>query len=105
MLRNRCVLQQQHVDCKFADVLLKKGTKQHTDDWDAPSKVWAHMVLHLTHDEGGFGVTFNDVTKDAAFYTTTSRFVSWLVFFSQERQVLWLTKDDLQDSASWSSPP
>ena len=27
--------------------------------------------------EGGFGVTFNDVTKDAAFYTTTSRFVVW----------------------------
>ncbi len=28
----RCVLQQQHVDCKIADTLLKKGTKQHTDD-------------------------------------------------------------------------
>jgi hypothetical protein len=23
------------------------------------------------HAEGGFGVTFNDVTMDAAFYTTT----------------------------------
>ena len=34
------------------------------------------MVLHLTHDEGGFGVTCNDMTKDDAFYTTTSRFVS-----------------------------
>jgi hypothetical protein len=27
MLGNRCVLQQQHVDCKVADALLKKGTK------------------------------------------------------------------------------
>ena len=27
MLNNRCVLQQQHVDCKIADALLKKGTK------------------------------------------------------------------------------
>jgi len=63
------------------------------------------MVLHLTHDEGGFGVTFNDATKDAAFYTTTSRFVVWLGAFSQERQVLWLPKDDLRDSSSWSSPP
>ena len=78
LLRNRCVLQQQHVDCKIADALLKKGTKQHADGWDAPSKTWAHMVLHLPHAEGGFGVTFNDVTKDAAFYTTTSRFVAWL---------------------------
>ena len=33
------------------------------------------MVLHLPHAEGGFGVTFNDVTKDDAFYTTTSRCV------------------------------
>ena len=29
ILDNRCVLQQQHVDCKIADALLKKGTKQH----------------------------------------------------------------------------
>ncbi len=31
MLPNRCVLQQQHVDCKIADALLKKGTKQDAD--------------------------------------------------------------------------
>jgi hypothetical protein len=29
-----------------------------------------------THVEGGFGVTFNGVGKDAVFYTTTSRFVT-----------------------------
>ena len=100
-----CVLQQQHVDCKIADALLKMGTKQHADGLDASSKAWAHMVLHLPHAEGGFGVTFNDVTKDAAFYTTTSRFVAWLGAFSQERQGLWLPKDDLQDPSSWSSSP
>ena len=48
---------------------------------------------------------FNCVTKDAAFYTTTSRFVAWIGAFSQERQKLWLSKDDLRDSSSWSSPP
>jgi hypothetical protein len=105
MLGNRCVLQQQHVDCKIADTLLKKGTKQHADGWDASSKDWTHMVLHLPHAEGGFGVPFNCVTKDAAFYTTTSRFVVWLGAFPQERQELWLPKDDLRDSSSWSSPP
>ena len=62
------------------------------------------MVLHLSHTEGGFGVPFNCVTKDAAFYTTTSRFVSCLGTFPQERQELWLPKDDLRDSSSWSSP-
>ncbi len=63
------------------------------------------MVLHLTHTEGGLGVTFNDATKDAVFYTTTSRFVTWFGTFSQERQVLWLSKDDLKDLSSWSSSP
>jgi hypothetical protein len=63
------------------------------------------MVLHLPHAEGGFGVPFNCVTTDTAFYTTTSPFVSWIGAFSQARQELWLPKDDLRDSSSWSSPP
>ena len=50
-------------------------------------------------------MTFNDVTKDSAFYTTTSRFVTRFGTFSQERQNLWLPQDDLEDSASWSSSP
>ncbi len=62
------------------------------------------MVLHLPHAEGVFGVTFNDVTKDTAFYTTTSPFVTWTGDFSQERQSLWLPKDDLKDPSTWSSP-
>jgi hypothetical protein len=82
MLSNRCVLQQQQIDCKITDVLLKKGTKKHADGWDVYSKVWSHIVLHLPHSEDGFGVTFNDVTKDAALYTTTSRFVACLGDFS-----------------------
>jgi hypothetical protein len=35
MINNRCVLQQEDVDCNIVDTLLKKGTKQHTDGWDA----------------------------------------------------------------------
>ncbi len=42
-------------------------------------------------------MTFNDVTKDSAFYTSTSRFVTWLGAFSKERQGLWLPKDDVKD--------
>ena len=60
LLGNRCVLQQQDVDCKIVDTLLKKSTKQYADGWDASSKARAHMVLHLSHTQGGFGVTFND---------------------------------------------
>ncbi len=105
LLRNRYVLQQQYVDRKITDTILKEGTKQHKVGWDSFRKTWSHMVLHLPHTDGGFGVTFNDVTKDTVFYTTTSRFVSWLGSFSQERQGWWLPKDGLQDSSSWSSSP
>jgi hypothetical protein len=84
---------------------LKKDTKEHTDGWDTLIKAWVHMVLHLTYPEGGLGVTFNDVSKDTTFYTTTSRFVTWVGVYSQERQGLWLPKDDLQDSSLWSSSP
>jgi hypothetical protein len=51
------------------------GTKQHADGWDASTKAWAHMVLHLPQTEGSYGVTFKDVTEDVVFYTTISRFV------------------------------
>ena len=59
-------LEQEHVDCKIVDTLLKKGTKLHTDGWDTVSP----------NSDGDFGVTFNDITKDDSFYTTTSRFVT-----------------------------
>ncbi len=88
ILDNRCVLQQQHVDCKISDTLLKKGVKQYVAGWDASSQDWAHMVLYLPHAEGGFGVPFNCVTKDTAFYTTTSRFVSWMGTFSETSGVV-----------------
>jgi hypothetical protein len=48
------------------------------------------MCLHLAHAHGGFGVSFNEVSWDAAFYTTTTRCVAWMGAFSQERQGLWV---------------
>jgi hypothetical protein len=52
-----------------------------------------------------FASSIHNKQQDAAFYTTTSHFVVWLGVFPQERQELWLPKDDLRDSSSWSSPP
>ncbi len=84
---------------------MKRGTKEDVDCWDTSRRTWSHMVLHLPHTEGVYGVTFNDVTKDVSYYTTTSCFVVWLGSFPQERQRLWLSKDDLRDSSSLSAPP
>ena len=50
-LGNRFTLQQPHVDCKIPDSILKKGT------WVGYCrKTWDHMVLQLSHTDGGFGV-------------------------------------------------
>ena len=50
ILDNRCVLQQQHVDCKIADALLKKGTKQYADGWDTSDKgLGTHVSPFATH--------------------------------------------------------
>ena len=92
------------MDCKISDTLLKKSTKQHADGWDTSRKTWVHMVLYLSHTQDDFGVTFNDITKDVSFCTTTSRFVAWFGAFSQERQILWLPKDDLKDSSTCHHP-
>ncbi len=81
LIGNRCVLQHHHVDCKILDSLLKKSTKQHSDGWDASSQTSDHMVLHFPHPEGGFGVTFNDVTKDVSFYTYYFTFCTLTSFF------------------------
>jgi hypothetical protein len=51
----------------------------------SPGYTWSSTY----HVEGGFGVTFNDVTKDADFYSITSRFVAWVGVFTQERQGFW----------------
>jgi hypothetical protein len=60
------------------------------------------MVLQLPDTEGDFGVTFNAMSKDAVFCTSTSRFVARLGILPQDHRVMWLPQDDLQDS-SWSS--
>jgi hypothetical protein len=52
LLGNRSELEHQHVDCKIVDTLLKN---QDTQGWDTSRKTWSHMVLHLSHPEGGFG--------------------------------------------------
>ena len=38
-------------------------------------------------------------------WDTSSQDVVWIGAFSQEREELWLPKDDLRDSSSWSSSP
>ncbi len=60
LFHNRCVLSQQHVDCKITDTLPKKGTKKHSD---------------------GYGVTSNDITSCVLYYYITFCGLTW--FFSR----------------------
>ena len=63
------------------------------------------MHLHESHDEGGFGVPNNTITRHAAAYTTNARFVAFLGTFACPSQQVWLPGNDLQDPATWIAPP
>ena len=63
------------------------------------------MRLHESHDEGGFGVSNNTITRHAASYTTNARFVAFLGTFARPAQQVWLPGNDLQDPSSWVAPP
>jgi hypothetical protein len=65
-LANQNVLQQQHVDWKISNALLKKGTRDAYKTWNQQDRAWVDMRLHESHDEGGFGVSNNTITRHAA---------------------------------------
>ena len=49
-------MQQQHVDYKIAEALLKKRTNNAHQTWALNHRAWVDMVIHLPHDHGGFGI-------------------------------------------------
>ena len=49
---NQQVLQQQHVDHKITNALLKKGTHDAYKKWNLQDHVWVDMHLHESHNEG-----------------------------------------------------
>ena len=63
------------------------------------------MRLHESHNEGGFGVPNNTISRHAAAYATNARFVAFLGTFARPAQEVWLPGNDLQDPATWSVPP
>ena len=58
-----------------------------------------------SHDEGGFGVSNNTITRHAASYTTNARFVAFLGTFARPAPQVWLPGNYLQDPSSWVAPP
>ncbi len=61
------------------------GTKKGNQD-----RAWVDMRLHESHEEGGFGVSHNTITRHAASYTTNARFVAFLGTFARPAQQVWL---------------
>jgi hypothetical protein len=104
-LANQQVPQQQHVDHKIAKALLKKATRETYKTWTQQDSVWVDMRLHESHDEGGFGVPNNTISRHAAVYATNARFVAFLGTFARPAQEVWLPGNDLQDPATWSPLP
>jgi hypothetical protein len=63
------------------------------------------MRLHESHEEGGFGVSHNTITRHAASYTTNAKFVAFLGTFARPAQRVWLPGNDIQDPTTWDAPP
>ena len=93
-LANQNVLQQQHVDHKITNELLKKGARDAYKTWNQQDRAWVDMRLHESHDEGGFGITNNTITRRAAAYTTNARFVAF-----------WAPVPRSTGLAAWQRPP
>ena len=65
---------------------------------------WVEMRLHEPHEEGGFGVTHNTVSRHAAsLRPTPGLLLSWALLTALLNR--WLPGDDLQDPATWDAPP
>jgi hypothetical protein len=99
------VLQQQHVDHRIRNTLLKKGTRDAYKTWNQQDRAWVDMRVHESHDEGGFGVSNNTIARRAAAYTTNAGFVAFLGTFACPSQQVWLPGNDLQDPATWMAHP
>jgi hypothetical protein len=95
---------QQHVDHKITNALLKKGTRDAYKTWNQQDHAWVDMRLHELHDEGGFGVKKNTITRRAATYTTNARIIAFLGTFACPAQQVWLPGNNLQDPATWMGP-
>jgi hypothetical protein len=63
-----------------------------------------YNCLHESHDEGGFGIPNNTITRLVASYTT-NRFFCLPGHLACPAPQVWLPGNDLQDSATWDAPP
>jgi hypothetical protein len=66
-LAHQNAIQQQHVDHKIVNALLKKGTGTNKS-WNQQDRAWVDMRLHESHEEDGLKVTHNTVTRHAESY-------------------------------------
>jgi hypothetical protein len=63
------------------------------------------MRVHESHDEGGFVVPNNTISRHAAAYATNAEFVTFLGTVARPAHEVWLPGNDLHDPATWSAPP
>ena len=69
---------------------LKKGTNNAHQTWPLNHRAWVDMVIHLPHELGGFGITSNVISRKAALYTTTARFIAFVGTLPLANQSTWL---------------
>ena len=98
----------QHVDHAIVKSILQRGTQQKsgntslTDKWGPPVLEWHSAILQTTCHLGGFGITPNEASGIAAYYSATAQCRSWLsqLFLP----ATWANWQDLAHPQTWRSP-
>ena len=62
------------------------------------------MRLHESHNDGGFVVPNNTISRHATAYTTNARCVAFLGTFARPAQEVWLPGNYIQDPTTWIVP-
>ena len=98
----------QHVDSAIVKAISGRGTKlMHdigisSDKWSSRAFGWYSFIVQKACHRGGLGITPNQASSIAAYYSTTAQYVSWV--HQLPNSALWAGGQDLTQHDLWSAP-
>ena len=93
-----------HVDQAIAKAILGRGTKfmheigSSSDKWNSRAFDWYSSIVQKACHRGGLGVTPNEASSIAAYYSATAQYVSWV--HQLPNSSLWHGGQDLTQHAT-----
>lgn len=92
----------QTADRAMAMEILRRGTGGRCDSWPQAELAWHLTTIQLPHHLGGLGLTPQQASGIAAFYSAAARFVAWLPTLPHATH--WLrAPHDLAAPSTWTA--